>query len=222
MIVYKVTSPSGKCYIGVTSRDLEFRKQCHYQELKTGTNYNFHNAIRKYSDQLVWEVICECTTGNYEDLKSLEKYYIQKYRSYNNGYNMTLGGDGTLGWKHTEETKAKMRGPRPQTSIAMKGKKKSEEHKRKISETRKNSLVLKETMNTEEFKNKMALAGGGKPFNVFKKIDNSFVETWINQSQCERDLNIDGSVISKCLKHPDRVKSHKGYVFKYIEEGVLF
>ena len=39
-----------------------------------------------------------------------EKYYIEKYNSYSNGYNCTLGGDGgVLGYKMTDEQKEKIR-----------------------------------------------------------------------------------------------------------------
>lgn len=39
-----------------------------------------------------------------EELDKYEKYFIQKYNSYENGYNQTLGGDGgILGYKMTSE-----------------------------------------------------------------------------------------------------------------------
>lgn len=38
-----------------------------------------------------------------------EKYWIQYYHSYDRkkGYNLTLGGDGVVGWHHTKEWKEK-------------------------------------------------------------------------------------------------------------------
>ena len=33
-----------------------------------------------------------------------EKFFIKKYDSYNKGYNMTKGGGGTKGLKHSQES----------------------------------------------------------------------------------------------------------------------
>lgn len=57
-----------------------------YAIAKYGWN-NFHHDI-------VLKI--ECSTKKDLDfwLDTWEKYYIEKYDSYNNGYNMTLGGDG--------------------------------------------------------------------------------------------------------------------------------
>jgi hypothetical protein len=44
-------------------------------------------------------------------LKEKEKYWIKFYNSMdqNVGYNLTAGGDGTFGKKHSDETKEKIR-----------------------------------------------------------------------------------------------------------------
>lgn len=45
--------------------------------------------------------------NNLKELKELlnlkEIEYISLFDSINNGYNLSLGGGGTLGYKHTEE-----------------------------------------------------------------------------------------------------------------------
>jgi len=56
----------------------------------------------------------------------MEVITIKWYNSYKNGYNSTIGGEGSIGYKHTDETKKKM-------SQSGKGKKLSEEHKKKLS-----------------------------------------------------------------------------------------
>lgn len=58
----------------------------------------------------------------------LEKHFISEYDSFNNGYNSTIGGDGTVGHSITPENKAKL-------LAANLGKKHSEEHKRKIGDS---------------------------------------------------------------------------------------
>lgn len=41
-------------------------------------------------------------------LCELEKHYIKKFRTYRTGYNITKGGEGLLGYEHTEEYKQLM------------------------------------------------------------------------------------------------------------------
>lgn len=66
-----------------------------------------HLAILKYGiENFKIELIL--TNILEEDIDELEKYYIKKYNSYfknNQGYNMTEGGQGIHGYKHTKETK---------------------------------------------------------------------------------------------------------------------
>ena len=59
----------------------------------------------------------------------MESYFIKEYDSFKNGYNLTLGGEGTLGRPTTDVTKNKI-------SEALKNKPKSKEHLLKMSETR--------------------------------------------------------------------------------------
>lgn len=94
MIVYMVTSPSGKRYIGITKKALESRKKEHIKYAKL-YNRKFSKAILKYGDKLTWEVVD--TGETYEELFFKEKEYIRFYDTYKNGYNSTLGGDGTCG-----------------------------------------------------------------------------------------------------------------------------
>lgn len=97
--IYKVTSPSNKIYIGVTS-NLKKRKNKHEFLAKNGEICKFKSAIRKYGNSLLWETIDSAI--NYETAFELEKRYILHFDSYNSGYNMTLGGDGNAGIKHSK------------------------------------------------------------------------------------------------------------------------
>lgn len=89
-IIYKVTNKvNGKSYIGQTRYTIEFRWKQH-QHKKDNTY--FHNAIHKYGiENFSIEILEEC---NVEDLNSREIFYIAKYDTFNNGYNLTIGGDG--------------------------------------------------------------------------------------------------------------------------------
>lgn len=100
-IIYKYTSPSGKAYIGQTYQEEFKRKNDHRYDAtyENGTSYNypFYKAIRKYGfDAFKYEVLITIEEENLEDLRirlnELEIYYIGKYDTYNNGYNLTIGG----------------------------------------------------------------------------------------------------------------------------------
>lgn len=104
-VIYKYTSPSNKSYIGQTIH--EQTRFARHRRME-GDN-KFHNAIKKYGfDNFEYEVlftIYDERTRVKQKLDLMERYYINRYDSFNNGYNMTLGGDGGSGTKHTEEFK---------------------------------------------------------------------------------------------------------------------
>ena len=76
-IIYKITSPSGKIYIGQTKKNLEYRWK---QHVKDAMNENrkrcriFHSAIQKYGkENMIREVVCEC---NIDELDKNENYFL--------------------------------------------------------------------------------------------------------------------------------------------------
>lgn len=95
MIIYKVINiKNNKLYIGMTTKTLKYRKNTHLNSMKCGSNYIFHNAIRKYGiDNFEWEIICECFSK--EELNEKEIYYIKEFNTLTpNGYNISTGGSG--------------------------------------------------------------------------------------------------------------------------------
>lgn len=90
--IYKITNKvNGKSYIGQTRNTVEFRWRQHY---KAKDNKYFHRAIVKYGkENFEVETLEEC---NVEDLNSREIYYISKYNTFENGYNLTKGGSAYI------------------------------------------------------------------------------------------------------------------------------
>jgi group I intron endonuclease len=138
--IYKVTNTTNnKCYIGLTSRDFETRRYEHIYESKGDSVFKFHQALRKYSyDNFTWEIL-ESGLESIKIANEREMFYIKKFNSYSNGYNMTKGGGGRdnyffsslarermrqakLGTIRTQESKEKQ-------SKKLSGVKKSEEHR---------------------------------------------------------------------------------------------
>ena len=99
MFIYKATSiTTGKVYIGQSCQTLEKRMSQHLYKATSDydPNNHFHNAIRKYGFQdFVFQIIEDGITSK-ELLDEREKYWINHYNSYYDGYNSTLGGESGL------------------------------------------------------------------------------------------------------------------------------
>ena len=94
---------TGKQYIGLTSKGIEKRWKSHIAFAKKHNKYYFHRAINKYGINSWKHEILEENIKNIEDANMLEKFYINKYDTFNNGYNSTIGGDGTTGNRSVTE-----------------------------------------------------------------------------------------------------------------------
>lgn len=111
--VYKIsfTNNTGKVYIGSTFNKLGFyeRWRKHYKELSQNKSQlpALQNAVNKYSiDNIRFEILEECKK---EDCVNREQYYIDKYNSYNDGYNARPFAANNLNKKTSDETKAKLK-----------------------------------------------------------------------------------------------------------------
>ena len=90
--IYKATNKiNGKSYVGQTC-DFHSRVWQH-QRCYEKEDCDFHRAIKEFGfDNFSWEIIETCES---EDRAcELEKYYIEKFNTYRDGYNMTKGGKG--------------------------------------------------------------------------------------------------------------------------------
>lgn len=93
--IYKITNKvNGHSYIG-QSVDIARRWRQHRNLASNPNDSSYNNplyrAIRKYGiDNFVFEIIEECSV---DKLNELEQYYIEKFNTFFDGYNLTLGGD---------------------------------------------------------------------------------------------------------------------------------
>ena len=145
---------TGKSYVGFDSAWPK-RKYAHKHKSKTDDYQYFHNAIRKYGwESFDWEVLY--SSEDKEHCLLMEKHFIREYNCFGNGFNLTLGGEGTFGWIHTDETKLKI-------STSNKGKKLSDEHKKLLSEKHKGKISPNKGRKfSEETKLKMSASKLGK------------------------------------------------------------
>jgi group I intron endonuclease len=243
-IIYKAIGPigpNGKIYIGKSLQALHRRKIEHKSNAfnkNIGSTYysHFYNAIRNYGiDNFKWSILEDGIPVEF--LNDREKYYIKKYNTYNIGYNSTIGGDGSFGFKHSMESRAKMskstegqvvsQETREKLSKMRKGKRKTKEHIEKIRKANIGKIsgkkhpnygkklskeVIQKSKRTKRTKQELIQ----KPFFVFDKDTGCLIGEWKTMAQCVEDLNLTQSLLYKCLKKER--KSHKGYVFEYKED----
>lgn len=108
--IYKITSPAGKVYIGKSTR-IENRFRCYRKMVKhTIGRMLFHSLQKHTPDNHAFDIIHELPKDINEDVLSVyEQLYIEQYRAC--GYqllNLTDGGEGSTGYKHTQQSLIKM------------------------------------------------------------------------------------------------------------------
>ena len=93
-------------YVGITSGTVQARYRKHWSDVNRGSGGHLHRAMRKYGpDVFVVEVLA--TAETWDDAAQMEIRLIQEHKTRSPlGYNMTDGGEGTLGYRHTKEWKA--------------------------------------------------------------------------------------------------------------------
>jgi group I intron endonuclease len=86
-VIYKLTSPIGKVYIGRT-KNFENRMEAHrYNAMVRKYPNSLYRAIRKYGwDNFQKEIICEVS---HKQAPIVEEQFIKAYNSVFKGYNDT-------------------------------------------------------------------------------------------------------------------------------------
>lgn len=95
MRVYKITNKTNnKSYIGVTKHSAQERFNQHYYK-RFERNTALSLAFLKYGVANFGLETLEENIETYEEAFQKEKEYIAKYDTYKNGYNLTIGGEGS-------------------------------------------------------------------------------------------------------------------------------
>lgn len=134
--IYKITNKiNGKIYIGITSNGYINRWKQHYTRAlckKEDKKSKLHMAIIKYGKESFYIELIK-TVNSYNEASFLERLYIEKYKSFKQGYNGDLGG--SLRFPSEKEKEA--------ISKKLKGHKVSEETKEKIRKARAQQKKIK-------------------------------------------------------------------------------
>lgn len=245
MRVYIITNMiNGKQYVGVTSQTIQARFLEHKKSSRhPNSKRKLLRAIRKYGEENFKVDLLEDNIP-YEQITEKEQFYIAKYDTYNNGYNMTIGGDGICGYQYGEYWREKMQPVwdsiyteerSRKISIANKGKKKSEEHKRKLSERKKEYYKTHENPftgkhHTEESKQKQREQMTKHHVLMLDHDTNEVIQEFFNIAQAAQWIKdtqgrstkigtIGGLIFRICQGGADCVHAY-GYGWKFIDKKV--
>lgn len=179
-LIYCLTFPNGKKYIGQTTQQLKARLQQHSKQKYC---IAVHNAIRKYKEYEC-EVLLEIDNASLDYYE--EKLIKEHHTLVPNGYNIRLGGRKS---GFSQETIKKMseshkgkhvsEAARQAISRALTGRILSKETRQKISISKQNSVLSEESKrkmsrkgmkHTDESKTKVSLFNKGKQVQLDTRI----------------------------------------------------
>lgn len=202
--IYKITSPSGKVYIG-QSWDIKKRWYAYKSDSGKGQRH-LYNSLKKYgSRNHFYEILTELPKDVTQDiLNNYEAYYINQYREV--GYELLNLKEGGSNGKHSAETRIligiKSKGHPGNSTTFKTGHSlfRTAEHSKKISEALKGKVVSNET------KKKLSELNSGSRHPKFGKKNS--IETRRKISESNK-----GRVISEL--HKEKLKSiHRGNKYR--------
>lgn len=219
--IYKITNPEGKSYIGL-SKDIEKRFQSH-----KGLQFHGNNKLKESLIKYNWSShFCEIleevnisflnrSEGN-ALLRKRERYWINLYKTFDDGLNENRGGSGC--GSHTEESKQKisqsLKGKPKPTNFGEKRKKwqDSKEWKEKISVSKKGKPSPLKGKD-RSYKGRISPnKGKGKPIFQYDKNMN-LIQEYPSILIASQTSNTPQPCISECLR--GKYKTAGGYVWKY-------
>lgn len=211
MFIYKATSATtGKVYIGQTTQTLQERINQHNSHaFGHQYNYHFHNAIRKYgAEDFTYEII-EDGIKSVEVLNKREKYWISYYNSYYDGYNSTMGGDGTM--RRDDELIVKLfkDGYTTQEICEITG------YNRQTIYRSYSVNGLTEENNAR--KNEQTRERCARTVEQYS-LDGEYVKTWRSATECGKELG-NQSLISAVCRQEESILSAYGFLFKYEDDS---
>ena len=225
MMVYVIENQNnGRKYVGITTKPLRERWAYHIHTSKKGTAV-LSRAIRKHGPHSFSIESIE-TCHDETELRLRETHWIKSLGTFvkDGGYNMTWGGDGIFGYKHTDKAKAAM-------SLARKGDKNhnygkswgktewSDAEKKMMSEKHggKNNPMFGKN-HSEEARTKISAALRKRVRKVTAvdqlDLDGNFVATFKSAQLAAKSLGTSGHNHILCICRSQK-GTYKGFTWQY-------
>lgn len=204
-IVYRHTSPNGKVYIGITSRGI---KRWSSKDNSYKNNPHFRTAIKKYGWKRFKHEILYSNLNKISAI-TIEIDLIYYYKSINNCYNITDGGEGCLGChtkRHSKEFKLAL------------SQRSSGENNYFYGKSFKGELhPMYGKHHTEESKTKMSNSKNSMKKQVGQyTIDGELIKSYSCIREAERQTGVLHHHISGCCRELPEHKTAGGFKWKFI------
>lgn len=202
---------------------MEIRWRGHCHSARSGSQCHFHRAIAAYGvDNWTHEILA--TTESLIEAAALEQRYINEFRTFEPelGYNMTLGGEGPTGYRHTTEARQRMSKMRKGVSLGPK----SLEHRQSLSKSRKGRRATEETRqrmreahlrpDVREKQSKLK----SRPVAQYD-LEGKLLKIFPSVNAAAEETSGDKGCIAMCARGARKNTRHAGFVWRYVDLGVL-
>ena len=210
--IYKIVNDiNDKIYIGKTCATIEERFKEHLRDCQVREKEKrpLYLAMKKYGvEHFTIQQIEQC---NDADLELREKYWVDYYNSYFQGYNATLGGDGKLLYNHEEILCLLKDGKKPQ----------------EIAEkfgccvltvyliARHNGIKLVNPLKEQMLVSKKTVYQYDKQNNFLQEFESvNEAARWVIKNNISKS-NINGTSGKICNCANNKAKSAYGFIWKY-------
>ena len=203
--IYKITSPTGKIYIG-ESYNLNNRCRRYLNPNKIKGQKAIYNSLLKYGYETHKIEILELCDESV--LLERERFYQEHFNSVEKGLNCFYTGTKDKKKKHSEATK-KLMSETANKNKHFLGKKHSEATKKLISNASKgeNNPNYGGKFKTDEWLKKQSVSNSKKPLKIIDIVSNEeFI--FINSKEAGLFLNVSGDTVRK---YKNKYKLKKRY-----------
>lgn len=198
---------NNKMYIG-SAKNFQNRKTRHFRSLEKNNHHSIllQRAYNKYGkENFVFEVLEEC---EYEKVLEIEQIYLDNLKPFDgNGYNVSRGATSCVCVGKNNGMYGKS---------AMRGRKHTEESKKKMSEAQKNKnhkkIYCKEIIRNEnkidnrftkpikgvEITKKCSADICSIPVIQYDRYDGNAIKVWKSHAEVAKSLNIDRRAVGNC------------------------
>jgi group I intron endonuclease len=210
--IYKITSPSGKIYIG-EANNLHLRCSYYLTPNRVKKQRGIYNSLLKYGVENHIIDIVEICDENI--LLERERYYQEIFNSVEGGLNCFYSSTKDKKKKHSEESKKLMSDKSKGEKNHFYNKKHSQEALNKISKASKgeNNPNYGGKFKTDEWLKKQSISNSKKSIKITDTLTNE-IKIFINSKEAATYLNVSTSNIRECKRNGYKVK--KRYLIKDI------